>query len=69
VNEDAVVDYTQEWLSHLPNVANSQRNQLVITGGLEADLVGYNSAGDVTYIVECKGSIGLNGRLPGASTG
>jgi hypothetical protein len=32
---------------------------------LEADLLGYNSAGEVVYIVECKGSVGLNGIVQG----
>ena len=60
MNEDVVVDHAEQWLSNLPNVASIQRNQIIITGGLEADLVGSNSAGEIVYIVECKGSVGLN---------
>ncbi len=65
MNEDVVVDHVEQWLNNLPNVANVQRNQIVITGGLEADLVGYNSTGEIVYIAECKGSVGLNGITQG----
>lgn len=65
MNEDIVVDHTEQWLTKLPNVTNVQRNQIIMTGGLEADLVGYNSGGDGVYVVECKGSVGLNGIVQG----
>ncbi|HZY95446.1 MAG TPA: hypothetical protein VFE98_11445 [Candidatus Bathyarchaeia archaeon] len=65
MNEDIVVDHTEQWLTKLPNVTSVQRNQIIMTGGLEADLVGYNSAGDGVYVVECKGSVGLNGVAQG----
>lgn len=65
MNEDVVVDHTQQWLTKLPNVTSVQRNQIITTGGLEADLVGYNSGGDGVYVVECKGSVGLNGIVQG----
>jgi hypothetical protein len=65
VNEDAVVDHFEGWLRHQPNVVNIQRNQLVITGGLEADLLAFNSAGEAVFIVECKGSTGVTGLSQG----
>jgi len=34
---------------------------------LEADLVGYDSSSEIVYIVECKGSVGLNGITQGIS--
>src|SRR5207253_5907080 len=46
-------------------VTSIQRNQLVITGGLEADLIAFNSAGEAVYIVECKGSAGVTGLSQG----
>ncbi len=46
-------------------MASVQRNQIIITGGLEADLLGYDSGGEVVYIVECKGSQGLTGIAQG----
>ncbi len=60
LEEADVVDLTEQWLTKLPNVSNVQRNQIIITGGVEADLLGYDSAGEIVWIVECKGSHGLN---------
>lgn len=65
MREDDVVEITEEWLAKLPNVASVQRKQIIISGGLEADVVGYNSAGDVTHIIECKGSVGVTGIAQG----
>jgi len=60
MEEARVVELFSEWLRIRSNVSQIQYEQQIIPGGLEADVIGVNSSGDWTYIVECKGSQGIN---------
>lgn len=59
MEENKVKEYTENWLKKQSNVTQVLKEQIIISEGLATDLMGIDSAGEIVYIVECKGSVDL----------
>lgn len=60
LDEETVKGIIENWLVTRPNVVQILREQIIISEGLTTDLMGFNSEGEIVYIVECKGSVDIS---------